>query len=210
MDFKNDNLFEFTNKLASNSPVPGGGGAAALTAALSSALSSMVFNLTIGKKAYENFSEEIKEGVKEALDNCTVKTQEFLQYINTDGEAFLTLMDAYKLPKTEGEDTAIRESAIQQGLYNSMLVPYQLAVEMVNFMENITLAAEYGNKNVISDAGVSAILAYSTVESCILNVMVNVKFIKGDMESIIENCRKLQKKAEVLKSEIMRKVYERI
>ncbi len=42
----------FTAELASNSPAPGGGSAAALAASLGSSLGSMVFNLTVGKKAY--------------------------------------------------------------------------------------------------------------------------------------------------------------
>lgn len=210
MDFKNDSIIEFTNKLASNSPVPGGGGAAALTAALSSALSSMVFNLTVGKKVFENFNKEIKQEVTDALEMCSFETQRFLQYINKDGEAFLTLMDAYKLPKTEDDEKAVRESAIQKGLHSSMMVPYKLAVDMVKFMDTIAIAAEYGNQNVISDAGVAAILAHSTVESCVLNVMVNVKFIKEDTESVVENCRGLMEKAEILKSKIMETVYKRI
>ena len=42
----------FTELLASPSPTPGGGGAAALTAAVGAALGGMVCALTVGKKQY--------------------------------------------------------------------------------------------------------------------------------------------------------------
>ena len=98
MKFENDQMNDFLGKLASNSPVPGGGGAAALTSALSVALSSMVFNLTIGKKSYDNLNKEEQDKVQNSLDYCYLKVKEFQQFINKDGEAF-SLMESYKLPK---------------------------------------------------------------------------------------------------------------
>jgi formiminotetrahydrofolate cyclodeaminase len=210
MDFKNDSIYDFVDKLSSSSPVPGGGGAAALTAALSAALGSMVFNLTVGKKAYEALDMEKQQKVKDALALCNTKFKEFLEFINKDGEAFLGLMEAYKLPKTTEEDKQMREKSVQMGLFNAMLVPYHLAEETVKFMDYIAIAAEYGNANVISDAGVAAILANSTVESCVLNVMINVKFIKEDITGVVENCKTLMQKAEELKGIIMGQVYSKI
>ncbi len=43
---------DFLNQLASEAPVPGGGGVAALCGALGSALVSMVANLTVGKEKH--------------------------------------------------------------------------------------------------------------------------------------------------------------
>ena len=43
---------EFTEKLASGAPVPGGGGAAALMGALGAALCAMAGNLTVGKPRF--------------------------------------------------------------------------------------------------------------------------------------------------------------
>lgn len=210
MDFRRDTINEFVDKLASSSPVPGGGGAAALSAALSSALSSMVFNLTVGKKSYEALDGDKQLIIKKALEDCIIKTEEFLQYINKDAEAFSSLMDAYKFPKESEEEKQLREQKIQQGLYNSMMIPFHLAEETVKFMETISIAAEYGNVNVITDAGVSVIMAYATIESCILNVMVNVKFIKTDSSDVVENCKELQNKAEIIKDQVLSKVYGKI
>jgi len=51
----------FLDELASNSPTPGGGSAAALAGALGAGLISMVGNLTVGKKKYEDVEEDIKK-----------------------------------------------------------------------------------------------------------------------------------------------------
>lgn len=210
MEFKNDTIYDFVDKLASSSPVPGGGGAAALTAALSSALGSMVFNLTIGKKAYEVLDGETQRRLDDALLQCNTKFKEFLEYIDKDGEAFSGLMKAYKLPKATEEEVMTREKNIQDGLVNAMMVPYRLAEETVNLMDYILIAAKYGNPNVISDAGVAAILACSTVESCILNVRINIKLIKENMPGIIYSCNTLRERAEELKRAIMDEVNSKI
>jgi formiminotetrahydrofolate cyclodeaminase len=51
----------FITELASKTPVPGGGGAAAMGGAIGMALSNMVGNLTIGKRKYIKFEEEVKD-----------------------------------------------------------------------------------------------------------------------------------------------------
>ena len=49
MDFANASCTEFVTVLASNAPVPGGGGASALVAAIGTALGDMVGSLTVGE-----------------------------------------------------------------------------------------------------------------------------------------------------------------
>ena len=53
-------LGAFAADLASKAPVPGGGGAAALAGALAAALGSMVCELTLGKKKYAQYEEELR------------------------------------------------------------------------------------------------------------------------------------------------------
>lgn len=211
MSFKDKSINIFIDELSSSSPVPGGGGAAAVSASLSTALSSMVFNLTINKKSFASLSDNEKDTVFVAMDICKKKTEEFLSFIDKDGEAFSSLMSAYKLPKDTEENHAIREEQIQSGLQNAMLVPLNLAKELVDVMEHIKTAAMYGNTNVISDAGVSAILAYASIESSILNVLVNLKFIESnETNQIKEHCNNLLKKATELKQATMTLVYDKM
>ncbi len=57
---KNRSLEDFSGELAASSAAPGGGSAAALSGALGAALVSMVCRLTLGKKEYEEYEEELR------------------------------------------------------------------------------------------------------------------------------------------------------
>ena len=68
MDFANASCTEFVTVLASNAPVPGGGGASALVAAIGTALGNMVGSLTVGKKKYADVEEDVKALMAKAED----------------------------------------------------------------------------------------------------------------------------------------------
>ena len=65
-DFTLNSCREFVEVLASNAPVPGGGGAAALVGAIGTALGNMVGSLTVGKKKYAAVEEDIQALMKRA------------------------------------------------------------------------------------------------------------------------------------------------
>ena len=52
---------EFSERLASNDPTPGGGSAAALAGALGAGLVSMVCNFTVGRERYADVEEAMRE-----------------------------------------------------------------------------------------------------------------------------------------------------
>lgn len=176
---------EFIDELASNSPAPGGGSAAALAAALAGSLGSMVFNLTINKKAYNEYEEEIKNSVLKALENTNAVKDEFLNLMEKDAEEFLELMAAFKLPKDTEEEKLYRQNKIDQGYQKALEIPYKVANKAFELYKCIELAARYGNKNAVSDAGVAALLIQTAVESAVLNVKINLSSVK-DQEYKLE------------------------
>ena len=97
----------FTGLLASASPVPGGGGAAALTAALGTALGSMVGALTVGKKSYAPVEEEIEaamtalEALRLQLLDMVQKDAEGLQTMRTLGRNMAFMMKSIQLGKAQ-------------------------------------------------------------------------------------------------------------
>ncbi len=171
---KNQSIQEFLDQLASSAPTPGGGGAAALLGAMGAALTSMVCNLTIGKEKYADVEGEMKDTLKRAEDLRTSLTD----MIAADVEVFDKLMGSYGLPKETDEDKAARSEAIQVALREATDVPLNCARACGDVIAVSRSAAENGNTNVISDAGVSVMAAYAGLKSAALNVNINAGSIK--------------------------------
>lgn len=166
----------FLNELASNSPTPGGGSVAALAGALGAALISMVGNLTVGKKKYEDVEEEIKR----ILSSSEKLRYELSQLIEEDVKVFNNFMSTYKMPKETEDDKKIRAEKIQESLIEAAKVPLKVAHKCLDILSLSKEVAEKGNINVVSDAGVAALLAEAALESAILNVKINLKMIKDE------------------------------
>ncbi|HEY4847736.1 MAG TPA: cyclodeaminase/cyclohydrolase family protein [Methylocella sp.] len=170
----NSSIQTFLDDLASERPAPGGGGAAALCGAIGAALVSMVANLTIGKKDYEAVSEDLKSvnAKAEAL------RAELTRAIEEDAVAFNSVMAAYGLPRATEEEKAKRAAAIQAALKDATLAPLRAVKACFEVIRLAAAAAEQGNLNVTSDAGVAVLAASAGLRSAALNVFVNAKAIK--------------------------------
>jgi glutamate formiminotransferase/formiminotetrahydrofolate cyclodeaminase len=166
----------FLNELASNSPTPGGGSVAALAGALGAALISMVGNLTVGKKKYEDVEEEIKR----ILSSSEKLRYELSQLIEDDVKVFNNFMSTYKMPKETEDEKKVRAEKIQESLIEAAKVPLKVAYKCLDILSLSKEVAEKGNINVVSDAGVAALMAEAALESAILNVKINLKMIKDE------------------------------
>jgi len=174
MSAPTETLGKFLDELASSAPTPGGGGAAALSGAMGAALVSMVCNLTIGKKNYEAVSEDLAKVLAKAEELRAALTNG----IDEDVVAFNSLMATYGLPKATDEEKAARAAAIQEALKAATLAPLQTCKTCYEVIELAKEAADKGNVNVISDAGVAVLAANAGLRSCALNVYINAKGIK--------------------------------
>jgi formiminotetrahydrofolate cyclodeaminase len=164
----------FLDDLASERPTPGGGGAAALCGAIGAALVSMVANLTIGKRNYEAVWEEL-----EAVNaKATALRAELTRAIEEDVAAFNSVMSAYGLPRASDEEKAARAASIQAALKDATLAPLRVVKACFEVILLSAAAAEKGNLNVISDAGVAVLCANAGLRGAVLNVFINAKAIK--------------------------------
>jgi formiminotetrahydrofolate cyclodeaminase len=200
----NQTLQAFLDNLASDAPAPGGGGAAAAVGAMGAALVSMVCNLTVGRDkfaAVEDQMEEILSKSEELRDKLTKMMQE-------DVEAFNAVMAAFRLPKATPEEKAIRREAIQNAAKTAALVPLSTAQACAEVIELTQPAAEMGNPNVLSDAGVAALCAQTGLKGAALNVLINLGMIKD--ESFVAKCRgdldQILAKHDALANEVYRSV----
>jgi formiminotetrahydrofolate cyclodeaminase len=171
---KDESIAKFLDDLASERPTPGGGGAAAVMGAIGAALVSMVANLTIGKKNYEAVEEDLKAARAEAER----LRAELTAAIEEDVVAFNSVMGAYGLPRATDEDKAKRSEAIQAALKDATLAPLRAVKACFEVILLSEAAAEKGNLNVISDAGVAVLAANAGLRSAALNVYINAKAIK--------------------------------
>ena len=169
-------VHNFLDELASNSPTPGGGSVAALAGALGAALISMVGNLTIGKKKYE----DVEEDIKKIISSSEKLRYELSQLIEEDVMAFNNFMATYKMPKETEDEKKIRAEKIQESLIEAAKVPLTVAYKCLEVLSLSKEVAEKGNINVISDAGVAALMAEAALESAILNVKINLTMIKDE------------------------------
>ena len=126
----------------------------------------------------------LEDNEKEIIDKFEKESKEFtsrsLELMEEDRENFLKLMDSYKLPKDTEEDKEKRTLAIKENTIKSMEAPLILARESLEFYENLKIMAKYGNKMLLSDLAISAILLNSAIESSIVNVKVNLNGLKSE------------------------------
>jgi glutamate formiminotransferase/formiminotetrahydrofolate cyclodeaminase len=202
------NIKQFLSELASSSPAPGGGSVAALSGALGSALSSMVCNLTIGKDKYLKDEDLIIETLKK-IEKVRYK---LIDLIDLDTNAFNDVMKAFKMPKQSEEDIIKRKKAIQEGYKKAAMVPYKTAITCYEILDIAELLTQKGNKNSITDASVSAIMANAGIQSAILNVKINIGSIndKKYVENLTEKLSDIEKiskdKTEKIINEVLKQI----
>lgn len=205
MEMKKLTLESFANELASNSPAPGGGSVAALSSSLAASLASMVFSLTVGKKAYLAYEEEIRNKIDKNIIVAGILKDEFLLLMDEDTAAFNDVMAAFKLPKETDEEKAVRSERIQEGYKKATLVPLKVAEKTMEIFELLEFAVEYGNENALSDAGVGALIALTGLEGAILNVKINIPSIKDEefVNNVSKKCEELLTNARAKKEAIL-------
>ena len=125
----------FTEEIASASPAPGGGSAAALAGAVGAALTAMVSGLTLGRKKYE----AVQELALRAQAQADALRKRLLAAMEQDTQTFLQVSAAYAMPKQTPEEKQARSSAIEQGLKACTQPPLavmQLCAEGLELLES--------------------------------------------------------------------------
>jgi methenyltetrahydrofolate cyclohydrolase len=173
---KDISLQGFISELASNSPAPGGGSAAALSGTIGTALVCMVAELTIGKEKYKEFETEMQD----ALNKGKQIKDRFFSFIEEDEQAFNKVMAGYKLPKNTDEEKQTRSNAIQSALKEAVNVPLEVIKNVRVAIELALLCASKGNTNSISDAGVAGLELHASALGALYNVLINLGSIKDE------------------------------
>jgi formiminotetrahydrofolate cyclodeaminase len=169
-----ETLATFLDRLASADPTPGGGSAAALCGALAAALGSMVANLTRGKPKYAAVQAEI-----DALLPQTERLRgAFTELIEADVAAFDALPAALRLPRGSEEEIRVRRERVQAATRVATEAPLAVVERAAELLPALERLAAIGNRNLLSDVGVAAVLARACAESATYNVLVNLRSLE--------------------------------
>lgn len=197
----------FLAALASGTPTPGGGSAAAYTAAMAAALVAMVARLTIGKKKYAEVQERMRAIVQQAESLRT----ELTSAVKRDAAAYEDVMKAFRLPKESGQDLAQRSREIEKATVGAAKVPLEVAGKALEVMELSCEVIEKGNLNAMSDAASAVALAQAAISGAALNVRVNATALKDQKiaDQLLAEIQKIEKRANDLQMKSHRLVAER-
>jgi formiminotetrahydrofolate cyclodeaminase len=174
MSISTQTIPDFISVLASKEPVPGGGGASALTGAIGTALGNMVGSLTVGKKKYADVEAEIVELQKKAGE----LQDALLKLIDRDAEDFAPLARAYGLPKDTPEQQAEKDRVMEAALRDAAATPFEIMKRCAEAIDIIEGFAAKGSKLAISDAGVGVTFCKAALVGASLNVFINTKAMK--------------------------------
>lgn len=201
-------LTAFADETASESPAPGGGSIAAYVGSLGAALATMVANLSSHKKGWDERWKEFSDWAEKGEQY----KNELVKLVDADTRAFNQIMNAFGLPKGTDEEKAIRKQAIQDATKYAIEIPFKVMETAFASMQVIKAMAEIGNPNSVSDAGVGALCARSSVMGAFMNVRINAKDYddKAYVESIIAKGKEIESQAIALETEILRVVNEKI
>ena len=194
-------LSEFANETASESPAPGGGSISAYVGTLGISLGAMVANLSAHKRGWDDkwtyFSDigEKAQAIKRRL----------LLLVDEDTRAFNKILESFRLPKSTTEEKTLRKQAIHEATKYAIEVPFQLMQTSLESFELIELMAEKGNPASVSDAGVGALCAYTSVYGAFLNVQINCKDFDDHtfVTEKLEGAKKIMAEAEKRKEQVL-------
>ncbi len=199
----------YIDKLASKSPEPGGGSAAALVGSTGAALVSMVGNLTLGKEKYQ----EVQGQIEDLLAGSEAVRADLQRLVQEDTEAFSAVSEAYKLPKGTDEEKKIRSAKIQEGLMGAATeVPFQICEKSLEVARLSKIAAEVGNVQAVSDAGVAVLFADACGQAAAMNVQINLNSIRDESfkKAKWDRVQEVLKEMGRLREEVVAMTYQKI
>jgi formiminotetrahydrofolate cyclodeaminase len=170
-------LAQFSERLASAEPVPGGGAASAVAAALGASLISMVAGLSTGKPKYAVYEETLVRCLALGRDLAT----EFLRLADRDAEAYAAYAAALKLPRETEAQQEDRKAAIRAAARVAADAPWECVKACTQLVVLAEALAGRSNVNAASDVLVAALLGEAAARGAAENVRINLPATGDDI-----------------------------
>ena len=149
--YANKPIKKYLDDLAAKLPAPGGGSAAALVAGLGVALIGMVINFTLGKPKYTRYNRDLSK----MLSISEKIRKRFLELTDLDILAFKS-----------------------KDINKALNVPLEVTRLCLRAIRLCPPLVKKGNRNLISDVAVAAILLEAGFSSASFNIWINLKYLK--------------------------------
>ncbi|MEM9166467.1 MAG: cyclodeaminase/cyclohydrolase family protein [Planctomycetota bacterium] len=153
---------DLLDRLASKSPVPGGGAVAGLVGAQAAALARMVVSYSLGRRSLADHQREL-EGAALQLDNARGV---LLALADEDAQAYAALSNAWG---SRGDDRAVFEAAVR----SAIRVPQAVVAACGDLLRLCERLGPISNPNLRSDLVGAAVLAEASSVAAGLNIRVN-------------------------------------
>lgn len=173
---------DFADELSSESPAPGGGSVAALCGSMAAALAAMVPNLSVIWRD----PPEARDAMSAIAEEAQQHKDWFVLAIDADTDAFTKVIEANRLPSGTPEEKRAKEQALRDANRGATLVPLDVLERTLPVFDLARQAAEKGNPNSLSDAGVAGLCAMAGAEAAYYNVLINLNGIEGDDDWVAE------------------------
>ncbi|TMG38841.1 MAG: cyclodeaminase/cyclohydrolase family protein [Chloroflexi bacterium] len=194
----------FSDDLASDRPVPGGGSAAAYAGAMGAALAAMVGRIS----ARKDESEQLRAFVDE-MDNLRA---DFLRLVDDDSAAYARVAEAMKLPRKTDEEKSARTERMQAALLAAARVPLDIAKTSRRLLDACERGTATATPATVSDIGVGALMGEAALRGAALNVMINLASVKdaAQVKSLSEDLDRALEGTDEQRKRIMDFVESRI
>jgi glutamate formiminotransferase/formiminotetrahydrofolate cyclodeaminase len=182
-------LLDFDDELSRESPAPGGGSVAALCGSLAASLAAMVPNLSILWRS----PQEERDFMSGLAEEAQQHKDWFANAIDADTAAFTKVIEANRLPSRTDEEKTAKAQALRDANRGATLVPLDVLERTLPVFDIAQQAAEKGNPNSMSDAGVAGLCALAAAEGAYYNVLINLNGLEGDEDWAAQTRARAQK-----------------
>lgn len=191
----------YLDMVASDAPAPGGGSVAGVVGALAAALGEMVVHLT----------DDPHAELVEAGDRLASLRASAVASGAADELAYPAYLEAARMPKSTPEEKARRQAMMQEAMREAAAIPMQLAETGIEILETLQPVMLHGNPRVLSDGEVAMIFARACVDASLVNVRVNLAYIKdaGTTGHLAGHAHKLEQHAGQLVDSLRKQLSDR-
>lgn len=159
INFTQQSLIQYSDRLASRDPVPGGGSAAALVSATGAGLISMAAQFSLNK----SYPSSITNKIKSLLKDSERIRKRLLTLVDLDAHAYLGVVESKKA-------SPLKKA---RALKKAQATPKEICRLSYSAIQLIPFLVQQGNPYLLSDLQCAAEMLLAGFRSAAINVQIN-------------------------------------